>query len=102
MYADAVAHAVSDSDRTERDLFWCRYWMWELRDAYEELAPLYERAWRYESRDGHLASNIERYHFAAQTAIRYADAFYRVTRQYAQTKSLPPLGEVLSLPSEGR
>ena len=42
-------------DATERDLLWCRYWMWELRDAYEELAPLYARAWRYESRDGHLA-----------------------------------------------
>jgi hypothetical protein len=103
MYTDAVAHAASDSDRTERDLFWCRYWMWELRDAYEELAPLYERAWRYENRDGHLASNLERYHLAAQTAIRYADAFYRVTRQYTQTKSLPALSDVLPLSSsEGR
>ncbi|HEX3670234.1 MAG TPA: glycoside hydrolase family 20 zincin-like fold domain-containing protein [Candidatus Cybelea sp.] len=95
MYADAVAHAASDPDRTERDLYWCKYWMWELRDAYEDLAPLYERAWLYESRNGHLASNLERYHLAAQRAIEYADAFYRVTRQYAQTKTLPPFESVV-------
>ena len=96
MYADAVAHAASDRDRTLRDLFWCRYWMWELRDAYTDLAPLYARAWRYESRDGHLASNLERYHLAAQRAIDYADAFYRVTRKYLQTNALPPFSQVLS------
>jgi hypothetical protein len=96
MYADAVAHAASDRDRTERDLYWCKYWMWELRDAYEGLAPLYERAWRNESRDGHLASNLERYHLAAQKAIEYADAFYRVTREYLRTNQLPPLDKVLS------
>jgi hexosaminidase len=95
MYADAVTHAATDPDRTERDLFWCKYWMWELRDAYEELAPLYERAWRYESRAGHLASNLERYHLAAQRAIAYADAFYRVTREYVKTKTLPPFESVV-------
>jgi hexosaminidase len=96
MYADALAHAKSDPDATLRDLYWCRYWMWELRDAYEELAPLYAQAWRYESREGHLASNLERYHLAAQEAIRRADAFYRVTRDYVHSKSLPPLESVLS------
>ena len=96
MYADAVAHEASDRDTTLRDLYWCRYWMWELRDAYEDLAPLYERAWRYESREGHLASNLERYHLAAQQAIGRADAFYRVTRAYLQSGSLPPLETVLS------
>ncbi len=96
MYADAVARASTDPDATERDLLWCKYWMWELRDAYEELAPLYARAWRYESRDGHLASNLERYHLAAQKAIALADAFYRVNAQYARTKALPPLSEILS------
>ncbi len=96
MYADALAHAGTDRDRTLRDLFWCRYWMWELRDAFEDLAPLYERAWRYESRDGHLASNLERYHLAAAQAIKYADAFYGVTRQYVQTGALPPLAGVFS------
>ncbi len=96
MYADAVARASTDPDATERDLLWCKYWMWELRDAYEELAPLYARAWRYESRDGHLASNLERYHLEAQKAIDLADAFYRVNAQYARTKALPPLSEILS------
>jgi hypothetical protein len=96
MYADALAHAGSDSETTLRDLYWCRYWMWELRDAYEELAPLYARAWRYESREGHLSSNLERYHLAAQKAIERADAFYRVTRQYVTSKTLPPLDAVLS------
>jgi hexosaminidase len=96
MYADALAHAATDRDRTLRDLFWSRYWMWELRDAYEDLAPLYARAWQDESRDGHLASNLERYHLAAQKAIDYADAFYRVTRQYVNSNSLPPLSDVLS------
>ncbi len=96
MYADAIAHAASDRDTTLRDLLWCRYWMWELRDAYEGLAPLYERAWRYESRDGHLASNLERYHLAAQTAIELSDAFYRAQQRYVRTQSLPPLSEVLS------
>ena len=96
MYADAVAHATSDRDRAQRDLLWCRYWMWELRDAYEDLAPLYEHAWRYESRPGHLASNVERYHLAAQQAIEHADAFYRITQAYLRTGALPPLREVLS------
>ena len=70
--------------------------MWELRDAYEDLAPLYARAWLYESRDGHLPSNLERYHLAAQTAIERADAFYRVTQEYTHTNSLPPFDEVVS------
>jgi hexosaminidase len=96
MYDDARAHAASDRDRAERDLYWCRYWMWELRDAFEGLAPLYARAWLYESRDGHLPSNLERYHLAAQRAIERADAFYRVTRQYLRTNSLPPFDEVVS------
>jgi hypothetical protein len=96
MYADALAHAKSDPETTLRDLYWCRYWMWELRDAYEELAPLYAQAWRYESREGHLASNLERYHLAAQKAIERADAFYRVTREYLTSKSLPPLESILS------
>jgi hypothetical protein len=96
MYADALAHAKTDPETTLRDLYWCRYWMWELRDAYEELAPLYAQAWRYESREGHLASNLERYHLAAQKAIERADAFYHVTREYVTSKSLPSLESVLS------
>ncbi|MBV8197154.1 MAG: hypothetical protein JO263_03385, partial [Candidatus Eremiobacteraeota bacterium] len=89
-------HAASDPDTTSRDLRWCRYWMWELRDAYEELAPLYATAWKYESRAGHLASNLERYHLAAQRAIELSDAFYRAAQQYDRTKTLPPLANLVS------
>jgi hexosaminidase len=96
MYADALVHAKTDPETTLRDLYWCRYWMWELRDAYEELAPLYAQAWRYESREGHLASNLERYHLAAQKAIERADALYRVTREYLISKSLPSLESILA------
>jgi hexosaminidase len=97
MYADAVAHEADPKGPTVRDLFWCRYWMWEMRDAYEDLAPLYASAWNYESRDGHLASNLERYHAAAQRAIALGDAFYRVTYDgYLKTKTLPPLADVVT------
>jgi len=95
MYADAVAHAA-EHDRAERDLYWCRYWMWELRDAYEDLAPLYARAWRYESREGHLASNLERYHLAAQTSIDRADAFYRATQSFEHGGTLPAFDTLVS------
>ncbi len=97
MYADAQAHANDPNGPTLRDLFWCRYWMWELRDAYEELAPLYAAAWRYENRDDHLAANLERYHLAAQRAIRYADAFYRATYDgYVRSKTLPAFDAVIA------
>jgi hypothetical protein len=82
-----------------RDLYWSRYWMWELRDSYEELAPLYERAWRYEDRDSHLASNLERYHMAAQLAIRRADAIDRATYDgFVRSGALPPLDSVIAVP----
>lgn len=96
MYQDARDHAASDREHAERDLYWIRYWMWELRDTYEDLAPLYRRAWLYESREGHLASNLERYHLAAQKEIERADAVYRVTESYAHGGTLPPLDSVIS------
>jgi hexosaminidase len=96
MYADAVAHIAEPNGPTLRDLYWCRYWMWELRDSYEDLAPLYERAWKYESRPGHVASNLERYHLAAQHAIADADAIYRATYDgYVRNKTLPPFDTVI-------
>jgi len=98
MYADAVAHAGEKDGPTIRDLLWCKYWMWELRDSYEELAPLYARAWQYESRDGHLASNLERYHLSSQRAISLADAFYRATYDdYVPKKTLPPFEDIVAL-----
>jgi hexosaminidase len=91
-YSDAQTHP----DNAIRDLFWCKYWFWEQRDADETLAPLYAKAWRYESRGGHLASNLERYHLDAQLAIRRADAVDRATYEsYVPNKTLPPLSDVL-------
>jgi hypothetical protein len=89
-------HAKSHPKDAERDLFWCKYWFWEQRDTDEMLAPLYARAWRYESREGHLASNLERYHLDAQRAIVRADAIDRVTYQdYEASKTLPDLDSVI-------
>jgi hexosaminidase len=89
-YADAVAHVGQSRSPTIRDLYWCTYWFWELRDDYEELAPLYAAAWRYEDRESHLASNLERYHLAAQQNIVRADALNRaVYESYVPNKTLP-------------
>ena len=91
-YADATEHPADGV----RDLFWCKYWFWELRDNDEELAPLYERAWRYENRESHLQSNLERFHLDAQLAIKRADAVDRVTyEQYVPHHTLPALDAVL-------
>jgi hexosaminidase len=95
-YADARAHLGEPHSPSFRDLIWSMYWLWELRDDYEELAPLYERAWRYESRAGHLASSLERYHLAAQTAIVRADALRRAAYfDYVHEKMLPPLDSII-------
>ncbi len=91
-YADASA---SPKDAL-RDLFWCRYWFWEQRDTDERLAILYANAWRYEDREDHLASNLERYNLDAQVAIKRADAIERVVYDdYVPKKPLPPLDTVL-------
>ncbi|MBV8149087.1 MAG: hypothetical protein JO092_08355 [Candidatus Eremiobacteraeota bacterium] len=96
LYADAVAHAGDPNGPTLHDLFACRYLMWELRDDDEALAPLYERAWRYENRDGHRAGIMDRYHLAAQRAIELAAAFYRATYDgYVRSKTLPPFDQIV-------
>ncbi len=95
-----IAHEIrSDYYKPSyRDLLWCEYWMWELRDDEEDLAPLYARAWTYESRSGHLASNLERYHLAAQRAIERGNAFWRVIRDdYLRNEPLPPLDSAIRL-----
>jgi hexosaminidase len=78
-----------------RGLLWSKYWFWELRDGYEEIAPLYAAAWRYENRESHLKSNLERYHLAAQRNIERADRVYNATLQYTATKALPPLTDII-------
>ena len=91
-YADATAHPADGV----RDLFWCKYWLWEQRDSDEELAGLYERAWRYENRESHLASVLERFHLDAQQAIRRADAIDRATYEsFVPHHTLPDLDSVI-------
>ena len=98
-YRDARAHIGEKNGPSFRDLLWCKYWFWELRDWYEGLAPLYARAWKNESRPGHLASNLERYHMAAQRAIRRADLMQRATYDdFIAKGTLPPLDTVLHIP----
>jgi hexosaminidase len=99
-YADAQAHAHKPQSPSGRDLTWVKYWFWELRDSYEELAPLYAAAWRYEDRESHLQSNLERYHVAAQRNIDRADRVYAASLDYYAGKALPPLDEVLGLPHD--
>lgn len=94
-YDDAMTHAHQKGSPSGRDLYWVKYWFWELRDGYEELEPLYAAAWRYEDRESHLASNLERYHFAAQRNIRRADAVYGATLDYFSGKALPPLSDLV-------
>lgn len=93
---DYYADAASGSADEIRDLFWVKYWFWEMRDTDERLAVQYARAWDRENRPDHLESNLERYHLDAQTAIRRADAVDRVTYQDAVAhKPLPPLDSLL-------
>ncbi|MFN2448393.1 MAG: family 20 glycosylhydrolase [Candidatus Baltobacteraceae bacterium] len=74
---------------------WAKYWFWEMRDAYEELAPLYAAAWRYENRESGLQSNVERYHAAAQQNIARADRVFEAMLNQDATKTMPPLEEIL-------
>jgi hexosaminidase len=99
-YADAKAQIGRPQSRTIRDLYWCKYLFWELRDDYEALAPLYASAWKYESRTGHLAGNMERYRMASQQAIDRADRINAMTYEdYVRAKTFPSLEEVLGLPA---
>ena len=78
-----------------RGLAWSKYWFWEMRDGYTELKPLYESAWRYENRESHLLSNLERYDAAAQRNIERADRVYEATLTFSSNKTLTPLEEIL-------
>jgi hexosaminidase len=92
MYADASAHP----DQEIRDLFWCKYWFWELRDTDERIAAAYARVWRAANREEHLAGNLDAYHADAMRAIAWADAIDRVTYDDAtKHRPLPPLDDVL-------
>jgi hypothetical protein len=93
-YADALVHPHD----AIRDLYWCKYWFWEQRDTDERLAIAYANAWRYEDREDHLASNLERYHLDAHVQIERSDAIDRaIYDDYVPNKTLPPLDRLLGL-----
>jgi hypothetical protein len=89
-----IAGEVRDYYAQQR-VTWSKYWFWDMRDAYEELEPLYAAAWRYEDRESHLASNLERYHLNAQRAIERAGRMADAALQYSQSKTLPSLESIL-------
>jgi hypothetical protein len=95
MWSEAQSRAGQAHSPTARDLTWSKYWFWELRDGYEELAPLYAQAWRYENRESHLQSNLERYHIAAKRAIERADRLYAASLDYYTKKTALPDLEAL-------
>jgi len=97
-YAQAQSLAAAGKP-AERYLYWCKYWFWELRDDFEALAPLYARAWSYENRPDHLASNLERYSLEAQRDIARADRMNAATfEEYERLKQLPSLQSILQTP----
>ncbi|HEV2261582.1 MAG TPA: family 20 glycosylhydrolase [Candidatus Rubrimentiphilum sp.] len=95
-YAEAINRNGQPQSPTGRDLAWVKYWFWELRDRFEEIDPLYASAWRYENRESHLASNLERYRIAAQRNIDRADRTYAATLARGAGKPLPPLDAILN------
>ena len=98
-YDDAMAHKSDPRQGlVYRGLFIAKYNFWEMRDNMEEVAPLYAAAWTYESRPGHLASNLERYHRAAQQAIGRADKINAMTYEdYVRNKQFPTFDQTLGL-----
>ncbi|MDQ6826270.1 MAG: beta-N-acetylhexosaminidase [Candidatus Eremiobacteraeota bacterium] len=97
-YDDARAHADGKQNRlVYRGLFIAKYLLWEMRDNFLELEPLYARAWDYESRSSHRASVLERYHLAARVAIARADAINAMTYEgYLHTQVFPSFDETMS------
>jgi len=98
-YNDALAHATdAKKGLVYRGLFISKYLFWEMRDNMEELAPLYATAWNYESRAGHRASVLERYHLAAQQAIARADKINAMTYEdYVPKGRFPAFDDVLGV-----
>ncbi len=98
-YAEAKSQIGVPHSRTYVDLYWCKYWFWEMRDSFEDIAPLYAQAWHYENRPSHLAGNLERYNLAAGRAIERADKIQVMTEEdYLRHKRFPTLEQTLDLP----
>lgn len=96
-YEDARAHAATHDDGpVYRGLNVAKYLCWELRDEMTALAPLFARAWRYESTPAGLDRILVRYRLAAERAVSDADRLNAAAREdYLRTKMLPAFERVL-------
>jgi hypothetical protein len=96
-YDDARAHVATHEDGlVYRGLNVAKYLCWELRDEMTALAPLYERAWNYESTAPGLAPVLARYRLAAERAITDADRLNAAAREdYLRDGTLPTFEHVL-------
>ncbi len=96
-YADARSHvAAHDDGAVYRGLNVAKYLCWELRDELTAIAPLYARAWRYESTPAGLDRVLVRYELAAERAVAAADALNRAAREtYLRERTLPPFDDVV-------
>jgi hexosaminidase len=96
-YDDARAHAGKpEVSQVYRSLGVAKYLCWELRDALENLEPLYVAAWRYESTEPGLYHMRSHYRVASGDAQRCADRIDAVMREdYLRRAVVPPWDEVM-------
>jgi hypothetical protein len=97
-YDDARAHADGKNDGiVYRGLNVAKYLCWEMRDEMVALAPLYARAWTYESGTHALGRVEARYEAEAQRAIALADRLNVVQREdYLRAHTIPSFDDVLA------
>jgi hypothetical protein len=97
-YYSAARAQVGTSDETavERGLNVAKYLCWELRDEMTALAPLYARAWHYESTPPGLERVLVRYRLAAERAVIDADRLNAAAREdYVRHHTLPAFDDLL-------
>jgi len=96
-YAGARAQVgTADESAVERGLNVAKYLCWELRDEMTALAPLYARAWRYESTPPGLERVLVRYRLAAERAVIDADRLNAAAREdYVRQHTLPSFDDLL-------
>jgi hypothetical protein len=97
-YEDARAYAGKpDVPQVYRSLGVAKYLCWEMRDALENLEPLYVAAWRYESTEPGLYHMRAHYRVASEDAQRCADRIDGVMREdYLRRATVPPWDEVMA------
>ncbi len=96
-YQDARTHATAPNDpQVYRSLNVAKYLCWEMRDALDDIEPLYAAAWRAESTVPGLTHVRARYDLAEGEAQRCGDRIDAVTREdYLRKNVVPPWDEVM-------